>query len=202
MGLKAGNAFMDLLSATMGQFKDANPNFKVSVAEAIAHAGVNRPLSGLAEIALGARTSKEGKLDVNLSQHDVLSWATAVRLLGAKPIDEAISMEAYQRQLQYRAAMREKTAAIGEALRSHAIGTGEIPPDIIDKFAEAYTRVGGDIKDFRAAYLRALRDATVPRAQVLAEQMRNSPAAQNYQWALGADGKDLHQFLNGDNPPE
>ena len=202
MGLKAGNAFMDLISATMGQFKDANPNFKVSVAEAIAHAGVNRPLSGLAEIALGARTSKEGKLDVNLSQHDVLSWATAVRLLGAKPIDEAISMEAYQRQLQYRAAMREKTAAIGEALRSHAMGTGEIPPDTIDKFAEAYTRVGGDIKDFRAAYLRALRDATVPRAQVLAEQMRNSPAAQNYQWALGADGKDLHQFLNGDNPPE
>ena len=202
MGLKAGNAFMDLLSATMGQFKDANPNFGVSVAEAIAHAGVNRPLSGLAEIALGARTSKEGKLDVNLSQHDVLSWATAVRLLGAKPIDEAISMEAYQRQLQYRAAMREKTAAIGEALRSHALGTGEIPPDTIDKFAEAYTRVGGDIKDFRAAYLRALRDATVPRAQVLAEQMRNSPAAQNYQWALGADGKDLHQFLNGDNPPE
>ena len=202
MGLKAGNAFMDLISATMGQFKDANPNFTVSVAEAIAHAGVNRPLSGLAEIALGARTSKEGKLDVNLSQHDVLSWATAVRLLGAKPIDEAISMEAYQRQLQYRAAMREKTAAIGEALRSHAIGTGEIPPDTIDKFAEAYTRVGGDIKDFRAAYLRALRDATVPRAQVLAEQMRNSPAAQNYQWALGADGKDLHQFLNGDNPTE
>lgn len=189
MAMKAGGALMDVLGATMGQFKEANPNFGVSIGEAIAHSGINRPLSGLAELALGARTSMEGKLDVNLRQQDVLSWATAVRLLGAKPLDEAIAMDAYNRQLGYRAAMRERTAAIGEALRSHALGTGDIPNDVIDKFAEAYTRAGGDIANFRSTYMRAIKDATVPRAVILAEQMRKSPAAKNYQWAMGADGE-------------
>ena len=202
MGIKAGNAFMDVLHASMGQFKDANPNFAVSIGEAIAHAGINRPLSGLAELALGARTSMDGKLDVNLRQQDVLSWATAVRLLGAKPLDEAIAMDAYNRQIGYRAAMRERTAAIGEALRSHALGTGDIPPDTIDKFAEAYTRVGGDIENFRSTYMRAIRDATTPRAVILAQQMRESPSAKNYQWAMGADGElpSADNFLVGDDP--
>ena len=202
MAIKAGNAFMDLMGTTMGQFKEANPNFAVGVAEAIAHAGINRPLAGLAEVALGARTSRDGKLDVDLRQHDVLSWATAVRLLGAKPIDEAIAMDAYQRQLQYRTAMRERTAAISEALRTHAIGTGEIPPDLIESFAQSYTRAGGSIENFRSAYLRALRDATTPRAVILAQQMRESPSAKNYQWAMGADGElpSADNFLVGDDP--
>ena len=92
------------------------------------------------------------------------------------------------------------TAAISEALRTHAIGTGDIPPDLIDKFANQWTKVGGDIQNFRAAYMRALKDATVPRATILAEQMRNSPAAKNYQWAMGADGEmPSENFLSGDN---
>lgn len=36
--------------------------------------------------------------------------------------------------------------------------------------------------------MRAIRSATIPRAVILAEQMRKSPAAKNYQWAMGADG--------------
>lgn len=159
-------------------------SLKVSGLEAIAHAGINRPLSGVAEWALGARTSQGGKLDMPISQ-DLLSVSTAVRFLGAKPMEEAIKMETFYRFNKMKAADAEKTQAVAEAFRT-ALLNQETGGDAaaLDEFAQRYSDVGGSPANFRKFYLQNLKAVTTPRAVALADRARKSPWANNYQMLL------------------
>jgi hypothetical protein len=162
-------------------------SLKVSALEAVAHAGVNRPLAGVAEWALGARTSEGGKLDIPIDQ-DLLSISTAIRFLGAKPMDEAIKMETFQRFNKLKAADQEKLNEIGSALRSQFLSQETGGEDVaVDDFFKRYSDAGGNPAAFRQFYLNQMRAATTPRALVFANATRNSPWARNYQELLQPD---------------
>ena len=49
MTAKAAGSLFDITKAILKQGRDANPDLTISVGEAIAHAGINRPLAGIAE---------------------------------------------------------------------------------------------------------------------------------------------------------
>ena len=202
MSAKAAQSLYDITGAMLKQASDANPDLKISVGEAIAHAGINRPMSGIAEIIIGARTSEGGKLDTNLLGNDIMSVGTAIRILGAKPLDESIALDAYQRQLKYKAKSAAKLNSIGEDLRTQLMGDGNIDPSTLDAFAEKYSKAGGDLKTFRQFYLRALKDTTTPRAIQLLNSMKNSPYALQYQMAMGSHFRELEGVPQEEPPQE
>lgn len=179
---KAGGALADFATSMLN-----GGSLKVSGLEAVAHAGINRPLGGIAEWALGARTSGGGKLDMPIDQ-DLLSVSTAIRFLGAKPMDEAIKMETFQRFNKLRAADQQKLNDIGEAMRSQFLSQETGGEDVaVDEFFKKYTEAGGNPAAFRKFYLGQMRAATTPRATVFANATRNSPWARNYQELLQPD---------------
>ena len=160
-------------------------SLKVSALEAIAHASIARPITGLAELALGAKVSAGGTLDYSL-QHDKLSVASAIRLLGARPMDEAITLEQYYKFNQIQVSDKEKRTKIANALRSQIMDSED---DVdFDAFAEKYSKAGGNPREFRQFYLRNLKEATTPRAVLMAEKLRKSPYADSYQRMVQPDG--------------
>ena len=202
MSVKAAQSLFDIAGAMLKQGSEANPDLAISVGEAIAHAGINRPMSGIAEMLIGARTSQGGKLDVRLLGNDIMAVGTAIRILGAKPLDESIALDAYQRQLRYKAVTTARLTVIGKDLRTQLLGTGDLDQSTIDAFAEKYSKAGGDLRAFRKFYLRALRDVSTPRAIQLLHSMKNSPYAEQYQMAMGSHFHELEGIPQEESPQE
>lgn len=165
----------------------AGGNIKVSALEAIAHANLSRPLSGAAELAMGARTTTGGTLETALNS-DLLSWAAAVRLLGAKPMQEAIATSETYKMGIVKAEEQKHLNEVGYALRSAVLGEGELDAEAIDKFSQKYIEAGGNPRGFRKWYLANLAKATTPRAQLFAEKMKGNPWAQRYQEVVQPEG--------------
>ena len=165
-------------------------NLKVSTLEAIAHANISRPLTGLSELALGARTTNGGTLETAIGQ-DLLSWGSAVRLLGAKPMQEALTSEATYKFGVVRAKEQQELNELAYALRTDMIAEkGTIAQEAISNYAKKYIEVGGHPQGFRKWYLANLSKATTPRAQLFAEAIKKNPWAKTYQELASPDLSD------------
>ena len=165
-------------------------NIKVSTLEAVAHANISRPLTGLSELALGARTTTGGTLETAVGQ-DLLSWSSAVRLLGAKPMQEALTSEATYKFGIVRAKEQKELNDLAYALRTDMIADkGHISQDTISDYAKKYIEVGGHPQGFRKWYLANLAKATTPRAQLFANAIKKNPWAKTYQELASPDLSD------------
>ena len=165
-------------------------NLKVSTLEAIAHANISRPLTGLSELALGARTTNGGTLETAIGQ-DLLSWSSAVRLMGAKPMQEALTSEATYKFGVVRAKEQKELNELAYALRTDMIAEkGTIDQEAISNYAKKYIAVGGHPQGFRKWYLANLSKATTPRAQLFAEAIKKNPWAKTYQELASPDLSD------------
>ena len=165
-------------------------NIKVSTLEAIAHANISRPLTGLVELALGARTTTGGTLEAAVGQ-DLLSWASAVRLLGAKPMQEALTSEATYKFGIVRAKEQKELNDLAYALRTDMLAEkGNIDQETISAYAKKYIEVGGHPRGFRKWYLANLAKATTPRAQLFAKAIKENPWAKTYQELASPDLSD------------
>ena len=169
---------------TMKQWGDsimAGGNLKVSTLEAVAHANLSRPLTGLSELALGGKTTTGGTLETAIGQ-DLLSWSSAVRLLGAKPMQEALTTEATYKFGIIRAKEQKDISALAYALRTDMLDAkGTVNQDTISAYAKKYVDMGGHPQGFRKWYLSNLSKATTPRAQLFAEAIKKNPWAKTYQ---------------------
>lgn len=180
---KSSQAFEAL--KTFGDNMLNGGSLKVSGLELIAHSGLNRPLAGVAEIALGAKTSSKGNVDIALN-HDLLSMATTARLLGAKPMDEALTMEQMNRYATIKANSQAKKAEITEALRSQLL---DDPTELdVSAFAKKYSEAGGRPEEFRRNLIKSLKETTTPRAKALADKIRRDPYSQHYQEQVKPNG--------------
>ena len=162
-------------------------NIKVSTLEAIAHANISRPLTGLTELALGAKTTTGGTLETAVGQ-DLLSWASAVRLLGAKPMQEALTSESTYKFGVIRAKEQKELNDLAYALRTEMLADkGTVSQDVISEYAKKYVEVGGHPQGFRKWYLANLSKATTPRAQLFADAIKKNPWAKTYQELASPD---------------
>ena len=171
----------------------AGGNIKVSALEAISHANLSRPLSGAAELAMGAKTTAGGTLETALN-NDLLSWSAAVRLLGAKPMQEAIATSETYKMGIVKAEEQKHLNEVGYALRSAMLADhGNLDEEAITNFSKKYIDAGGNPRGFRKWYQANLAKATTPRAQLFAQRMSNNPWANTYQeiaQPLGMDSLD------------
>jgi hypothetical protein len=116
-----------------------------SLAFAMEHNGVNRPISGLGALISGGQTTSKGSLLAGYGDSDLSAFAITARLAGGKSLDDATAADALYRMQAYKADKAAKIADIGEDMRV-AMQNGEQPDTI--SFMRAYTHAGGDVANF------------------------------------------------------
>ncbi len=158
-------------------------NIGSTLLQGLEHNGLNRPLAGIAQVLQGhSTTSKGGLISAN---SDMELVANASRIIGAKPMDEAIALNSLYRMKAYTVADNERMSTLGERVKNALIGN-KVPSDAeFLQFMEDYAKIGGRAENFHAAMNRWMRDANTS----VVEQMRrkqNSPEAHRLNEIMGA----------------
>lgn len=166
------------------------------------HNGLSRPLSGLGQLMQGyATTSNEDLVaKIRYPDLDTLGWNDVVsaaqiggRIAGARPLQEAINMDALYRDTLYKAKEVTRMQALGEAAKTEVYAKGGLEGDALEEFAHRYAVNGGYMPSFGQAVMRWTKDATVSRANEIYRQLSN-PRSKNLQMILG--GTQLPDFMN------
>lgn len=163
----------------------------------IEHNGLSRPLAGIAQTfqalthdGVVFSTSKKGNMN---GSNDLFSWATATRLAGGKPLDEAIVNDATFRITSYQAADRQKMDSLNKAVKATVI-SGGIPTDQqYAKFAALYAEAGGKTTNFNKYMLKQMKEVDQTRADQIVNDLK-SPYSQKMQNIMGGTGS----LTNGD----
>lgn len=132
------------------------------------HAGINRPLSGLASIIQGYTTTDDGSL-ISTTRKDIkdissindLNLITNLgRILGAKPLDESVILDANYRYVAYRA--KESTAVrdLGAVVKTAMFSGQDISQEQMDKFLAKYQAAGGKQERFAQQMINWQKDTT------------------------------------------
>jgi hypothetical protein len=173
---------------TLGDIAGGAPVWN-SFLNGVEHLGLSRPLAGMAQTAR-AFTNEDGKVTSTqangtiLGTNDLASWGTLTRLAGSKPIDEAITSNAYFRVQGYMAADREKRQKLGTALKLNLQGGGSVDSEQIGKFAQDYMEKGGRQTGFNSWFMEQYKNTDKSRAEALANGL-NSPYARYMQEIMG-----------------
>lgn len=116
------------------------------------HNGLSRPLSGMAQMVQGYTTNTQGSLisaNNNVAgMSDMFSMGNFSRLLGARPLDEAVAMDASYRSTIYKAKDLARMEELGKALKTDLYGRGRLEEDQLTDFAHSYAAIGGNMKNF------------------------------------------------------
>ena len=140
--------------------------------QGLEHNGVNRPLAGFAQILNGKSTTSKGGL-ISAS-NDFSAITTASRILGAKPMDEAVALNNQYRLAAYRTADQDRMEHLGEKVKSF-LGKNQFPPDdVMDDLLKNYAKAGGRVENFNAAMQRWSRDANQSTVEKMRAKMNTS----------------------------
>lgn len=189
------SAFAKVFASTKQSLSDVAGGAPVwnSFLNGVEHMGLSRPLAGMAQTAR-AFTNEDGKVTSTqangtiLGTNDLATWATMTRLAGAKPIDEAITSNAYFRVQGYMAADREKREKLGTALKLNLQGGGEIDSEQIGQFAQKYVEQGGRQKGFNSWFMEQYKNTDRSRAEALANGLSSSYSRYMQEIMGGRDG--------------
>ncbi len=119
-----------------------------------------------------------------LGSNDLFSWSTAVRLAGAKPMDDVIASNAFFRVQGYAASDREKRAKIATQLKV-GLQVGDVPDsEQVGEFAARYVELGGRQSGFNQFFMQQYKNTDITRAQQLANSL-SSPYARYMQEIMG-----------------
>ena len=159
-----------------------------SMLQGLEHNGLSRPLAGLAQTlqAFGNggtvySTTNKGSI---LSSNDLFSWATAVRLAGGRPIDEAIVNDGVYRIQAYQQMDRAKMMNLAGAVKASSI-QGNIPDETSTiRFAQKYAEYGGKQTGFNKFMMQEFKAANQSQAEKIFSQLQN-PFAQKMQVLMG-----------------
>ena len=164
---------------------------------ALEHQGVNRPLAGFAQTLAGRSTTSDGTLIsaandlyttswLSAMQERVVSYGGVSRVMGARPMDEAVALNALYRQRGYDALDKARLSALGTSVKSTLYGGQAPSAGQMESFMERYAKSGGRIENFNQAMQRWMKDANTSVVNKAAENM-NTPKAQKLREILGGE---------------
>jgi len=195
--------FVGAFGKFLGSVKDTA--FKISqggqvwesMLQGLEHNGLSRPLAGLAQTmqAMGEggkvySTTSKGSI---LFSNDFMSWATAVRLAGGRPLDEAIVNDGIFRIHSYSQYDLNKMKDLQETVKTSVI-QGNTPSDSqIIKFSEEYVKSGGKQLQFNKFMVNQFKSANTSESQKIVTQLQN-PFAQKLQVIMGGGTDDLRSL--------
>ena len=175
-----------------------------SLLQGLEHQGWNRPLAGFAQLLAGRSTDNKGALisaSVDLETTSYLgalaertvSLEGATRLMGARPMDEAVALNAMYRNKSYEAMDRARIERLGEVVKTKLYDNQVPTTEELEDFMLRYTRSGGRMENFSQAMQRWSRDANVSIVNQLTQKL-GSPYAQKLQMLMG--GEELPDYRN------
>ena len=153
--------------------------------QGIEHAGVSRPLAGLAQTleALGNPESKSYSTSTKgdmIASNDLLSLANFTRLTGAKPMDEAVVTDRLFNLGVYAAKDSQQRKQLGEAIKTTMMAGNSPSTEQVQKFASEYAKAGGKQEHFSQSMMQLYKVANTPQANTLAANLK-SPFSQSMQ---------------------
>lgn len=132
----------------------------------LAHNGFNRPLQGLGTIMLNEVRSAKGSMYfdnanfVDYNGAEEINWGGMfARMLGTKPLNEAIYMDSYFRSKDYQASMNKSLQSLGNTMQL-ALSDGAITNEKFAGWANEYEMMGGDPQNFKKYWARQLTRST------------------------------------------
>ncbi|WP_411706277.1 hypothetical protein [Edaphovirga cremea] len=175
------SAFSKVFSSTKDSLSSIAGGAPVwnSFLNGIEHMGLSRPLAGMAQTAR-AFTNEDGKVTSTqangtiVGTNDLVSLATLTRIAGAKPIDEAITSNAYFRVQSYITNDRAKREKLGTNLKLAVQGGNVIDGNAIGEFAQRYVELGGKQKGFNSWVMEQYKNTDRSRAEALATGLNSS----------------------------
>lgn len=164
--------------------------------QGLEHNGISRPLAGLAQtlqgldnpLAASYSTSNRGNV---IASNDLLSIANLGRVLGGKPLDEAIALDATYRYKAYNLADSKKRALLGESIKSTMLAGNDPTLEQIQGFAESYAKTGGRQEEFNSWMVQLNRTANTSQANKISQSLKD-PFSQSMQRLMG--GEELEDF--------
>jgi hypothetical protein len=155
-----------------------------SLLQGLEHNGVNRPLAGLAQVVNQQATTSKGSLISASSDFSLI--ASSSRILGSRPMDEAVALNNMYRLKSYEAADTARREALGERAKSY-FNKNQFPPDeVIDGLMKDYARAGGRIENFQASMQKWSKDANVSVVEKMRAKMQ-SPYGQRLSEIMGGE---------------
>ena len=160
----------------VGQIKELGANLvqgadvSEAMLTALEHQGWNRPLAGFAQVLAGKSTTSTGSLISAANELETTSMLAAVadrvvnyggvtRVLGARPMNEAVALQALYREKRYEALDKLRIERLGEVVKTK-LYNNEVPSDDeYEDFLNRYVRSGGRAETFNQAFIRWTRDA-------------------------------------------
>lgn len=173
-------------------------NAGTTILQGIEHAGVNRSLAGIAQTLeaftnpnyQSFSTTNGGAVSAT---NDLISLANLGRILGAKPLDEAVAIDYGFRKTAYQMADQSRLAQFGEVMKSQVIGGHPITEDMTHKFLADYVHAGGKQENWNKYMLDIYKKANTSQANDIAKHL-NTPYGKSMQELMG--GRYLKDFTN------
>lgn len=165
--------------------------------QGLEHNGINRPLAGFAQMMNQQSTTSKGGLISGSSDFDLI--ANASRIMGAKPMDEAVALNNLYRLKAYQAADRERMDQLGEKVKM-SLTKNRLPElEDVEQFFGDYTAIGGRPENFNGALQRWMKDSNTSVIEGMRARI-NSPYGQRLNEIMG--GVPLDDFRNAAVPVE
>lgn len=162
-------------------------DLEASMLNALMHQGWNRPLAGFAQVFAGRSTDAKGALISASNELQTLAGLSGVvdrafslegvtRMMGARPMDEAVALNAMYRNKSFEAMDRARIERLGTIVRTK-LYNNEMPSEAeMEDFMLRYTRSGGRIENFNQALQRWSRDANMSIVNQLSYQQGSNYA--------------------------
>lgn len=187
----AGIRFVQNLVDIGARLKDGG-RFADTMLQGLEHNGLSRPLTGLAQVVSGYSTTSKGSLISAANDWDGIT--NAARILGARPLDEAVALDALYRMTAYQAKDTARIQQLGEAVKTNLIKNRPVEPEQLENFAGRYASEGGRIEHFGRKMIEWSKDANQSVANKIYQSLK-SPLAQNMMTIMG--GERLPDFSTG-----
>lgn len=180
------------------QQMDKGGNIWNTFLNGVAHSGISRPLTGFAQVLEGVTSPNQKVTSTDnanniVMENDLYSIMTAGRLLGAKPLDEAIATDAFHRVQTYNAASTKQIENLGSSIKATVEGGGVPSQDQIDGFVNEYAKAGGRQQNFSKFYTRQVLNANKSKVNQMIDNSNRS-GSQYMQQAMG--GYSLSDYVN------
>lgn len=161
--------------------------FSQGISNTIIDSKLNRPMAGLMRVLEGKTT--DGRNNLVSTHDDLISWGNAVRLAGAKPMDEARVNQAFWNLQSYRIRDQERKTNLGNVMKQEFRSNPAVMdnPDWINSKYQSYINAGGNHRNFARFYREKVLGANTDFEQRLQVSIKDLDTAKNYKNVLGID---------------
>ena len=175
---------------------NAGGDVSTTLLQGLEHNSLSRPLAGLAQTLQGFNnpeaasfsTSKKGNV---IAANDLLALGNLTRIVGGKPLDEAIALDALYRFKSYALKDTKKRQILGEAIKSTMIAGQDPSLEQVEGFTQSYVETGGRQEEFNQWFGQLYKSANLNQTTKLQENL-DSPFNQSMQRLMG--GRELRDF--------